>query len=179
MSVTFRCTGVWQLYFSFCQAQIDEVHCKNKWYWSFTHENSTCILVCIFNCIFHGRFCLCDIANLVPIKGWIKYVNLHGPFIIVLAPWNSNDVMAMHDPQVHFFFFWGGGGGSNLFSCIFLLGILIWLHNPLWIIRFACTTTLRDFSILQAITPSILTIDIEICIFQKITVQSTRQEISF
>ena len=80
--------------------------------------------------------------------------------------------MAMHDPQAHF-------GGLISFSGMFLLGILIWLHNPLWIISFACTTTLRDFSILQAITTLVFTIDICICIFQMITVQSTRQEISF
>ena len=125
----------------------------------------------IFNCIFHRRFCLCNIANLVPIKGGL---NLHGLFIIVYALWNSNDVMAMHDPQAHF-------GGVNLFSGIFLLGILIWLHNPRWILSFACTTTLRDFSMVmvQAITTLILTIDIEICIFQRVAVQSTRQEISF
>ena len=51
MSVTFRRTGVWQLYFSFSQAPIAEVHCKNKLNklnCSFTHEKSTCILVCIY-----------------------------------------------------------------------------------------------------------------------------------
>ena len=65
------------------------------------------------------------LANLLPIKVWIKYVNLHGLFILVHAPWNSNDGMAMHDPQVDFL----GLIWVNLFSCIFLLGILIWLHN--------------------------------------------------
>ena len=32
-------------------------------------------------------------------QGWIKYVNLYGLFLIVLAPWTSNDVIAMHNPQ--------------------------------------------------------------------------------
>ena len=73
----------------------------------------------------------------------------------------------MYDPQAQF-----------LFSFFFFL-VLILLHIHLWIFIFACTTTLRDFSILQAITTFILPSDISLCIFHKITVQSTRQEISF
>ena len=95
------------------------------------------------------------------------YVNMYCLFLIVLAPWPSNDVMAMHDPQAHFWCLIS-------FPCIFLLGILIWLHNPLWIISFACTTTWRDFSILQVITTLILTIDI--CIY---ACSNYKQDVSF
>ena len=94
----------------------------------------------------------------MPIKGQIKYVNLHGLFIIVLA-WNSNDVMAMPDPQAQFF-------RLNCFLSFFLFGINLVAYSSLdihlWIFIFACTTTLRDFSILQAITTFILTSDISL-----------------
>ena len=88
---------------------------------------------------------------------------MHYLFLIVLAPWPSNDVMAMHDPQVHFWCLYLG------FLAFFFLGTLISLHNPLWIFSFACTTTWRDLHILQAITTLTLTIDIsiDICIYTR------------
>ena len=55
--------------------------------------------VCIYLFAFYGHFCVCAIANLVAVRDGL---NMNYLFLIVLAPWPSNDVMAMQDPQAHF-----------------------------------------------------------------------------
>ena len=118
----------------------------------------------ILICILWTFLCVCYCKSRCS-QGLIKYVNMHYLFLIVIAPWPSNDVMAMHGPQAHF---WCLQLVFTIsFLAFFFLGILVSLHNPLWTISFACTTTWRDFSILQAITTLTLTIDIsiDICIW--------------
>ena len=63
---------------------------------------ATCIMYAYIYLHFTWTFlCVCYCKSRGS-QGWIKYVNMHYLFLIVLAPWPSNDVMAMHDPQAHF-----------------------------------------------------------------------------
>ena len=72
------CGCMLKLYFSCSQVQLGEAHCKNKW--------PTCMFCMhIFICILHGHFlCVCDCKSRGS-QEWIKYVNMHYLFLLVLA----------------------------------------------------------------------------------------------